>query len=611
MRRIVLTLLPLAALAAFACTSPETNSGPDTPAGGETSEPDVDALTDSVTGSDLPSEEGIPGSDLVPVTDVPVTTDVPPGDGTPGSDHVSGGDAPDEPDVPATDDSSRPDVIVTADVPDGLDVVFADICGCRVPDDCVGQMEAPKDCEQFVCKACTCLFRPKDKGTPCDDKDDKTYGDACDGHSACVGRPASCGDGSCAPSGEDCFNCPKDCGCPADQWCQQRQCLAKPEKDNGICEPLENCRNSPIDCPCGADKACSGDACVSCTDFCKAEGLQCGDAMGCKCGTCEAGWQCSDSNQCFNPDICGNSNCETTENCGSCPIDCGCKTGQVCLKGACSECEAFCTENGKECGFFGGCDCGKATLCHKCQDNLLVPDCECLCYPASKKQCGEIEGCKCGKFEGGCAEGEECVGFQCLVGCDTLCGTKECGWAEDCMCDWCAGADVCKANTCETGTEETDSYEYNDAPEDATDLGTVTDNDTESAKEVTGNIDMGYDVDWFVVQVEDNLGETLAVNATLTGLPEDKDVDLIVCYLCKNGTLAGALATPEDAVFEIESPIPGARCFASINLWGLDEVITLNPTCSEGQNDSATVYFVVQPASEVDYGGEYTLSFHF
>jgi hypothetical protein len=518
-------------------------------------------------------------------------------------------------------DSSKegPDNTPVVDNGPEPDLVFEDTCECHAAGDCAGKVATPKVCEEIACEACTCLIRSKEKGTSCDDGNKDTFGDACDGRGVCIGRPASCGNGKCESPNEDCLNCNKDCGCPEGQWCQKKddknQCLVKPVADNGSCEPLENCRNSPNDCPCPTGQACTDGTCLACTEWCKAEGLNCGKptaAPACDCGKCDTGWQCSALNQCYNPDICGNGVCDPTENCGSCATDCLCDNGQICLKGACSDCGTFCQDNGKECGYYFACDCGAAPLCHKCKSNVLVPDCECLCYPESKKQCGEVEGCQCGSLAGACPEGQDCVGFQCLEGCDTLCGTKECGWAEDCICDWCLGSDVCTANACGPGTEELDDHEFNDSPDEATDLGSTTDNDAASAQTVSGNIDSGYDSDWFKVAVDDVFGEDLVVHVELTGLPEDKDVDVAVCYLCNGDkTLAGAGVTPTDSVFEVESPIPNARCFASINLWGQNEVIDLDPTCTGGQDDSATIYFVVQPASDLDYGGAYTLTFHF
>jgi len=495
------------------------------------------------------------------------------------------------------------------------DLLFPDTCECRVPGDCTTQAAPIGVCEEVLCEACTCKKVPKEKGSACSDGDDKTFGDACDGRGVCLGRPASCGNGTCEAPVENCFNCPKDCGCKDGEWCQEQKCQKKPVVGDARCDPYENCRNSPADCACGPGKGCSGTECLSCADYCTAEGLQCGTPPGltaCDCGACPEGWRCSDLNQCFDPATCGNTVCEPSENCGSCAVDCLCPEGKICIKGACADCETFCRENGKECGFYFACDCGKATVCHKCRDNVLVPDCDCLCYPSSQKQCGSVEGCPCGPLQGECPEGKECVGFRCLENCDTLCAGKECGWGEDCICDWCNGSNVCRGNVCQPGTEDLDEHEYNDAPEEATDLGSATDNDQDSSRSLDGNIDSGYDMDWFRIHIQDVVLETLAATIELTGLPEDKDVDLAICYLCdKDRELAGAKVDPADTVAEIESPIPKARCFVSLNLWGQDERIEFKPTCAGGNDDSGTAWVIVFPATDLDYGGTYHLSFHF
>ena len=74
------------------------------------------------------------------------------------------------------------------------------------------------------------------------------------------GTVEECGNGTCG-NGEDCSNCPQDCG----------QC--GPQCGNGECESGEDCSNCPNDCgeceaECGNGECESGEGCASCPDDC-------------------------------------------------------------------------------------------------------------------------------------------------------------------------------------------------------------------------------------------------------------------------------------------------------------------------------------------------------
>jgi hypothetical protein len=136
-------------------------------------------------------------------------------------------------------------------------------CACFPPDVCTGDA---------CIVECTALGYP---------------GGACDAEGACTCLPLAvvCGAHGCEP-GEDCTNCPADCGaCPA-------SCGA-----NG-CEPGEDCTNCPADC--GACPA------------------------SCGTGGCEAGEDCAncpiDCGAC--PAVCGNGACEAGEDTDTCAGDC-------------------------------------------------------------------------------------------------------------------------------------------------------------------------------------------------------------------------------------------------------------------------------------------------
>jgi hypothetical protein len=495
----------------------------------------------------------------------------------------------------------------------GGDAVFQDVCSCAADKDCDGKVQ-PNNCQKAACDACGCTVKPLAANTACDDGKADTFDDKCDGKGVCVGRPASCGDKKCDAAAENCGNC-EDCACQKDkQICFENACIAAPVNNNGKCEPTENCEANPKDCKCGAGKGCFEKQCVACADFCKSSGRECGTVDNCNCGDCPAGKNCDAIGHCYGNSICNNGVCEVGENCGNCVSDCACPIGKTCQGDKCEDCGPICKAAGKDCGQYGACDCGACAVCHQCKANVCQPKCDCLCWPDSgpnAKQCGEIEGCKCGSLAGGCPAGQECYGYKCLEGCDTLCAGKECGWAEDCICAWCDGCNACHGNKCEAGAT-VDEYEPNDTISDAVDLGSVIDDPVASLTEVTGSIDVDWDADWYKLEVTDTseIWGDPKPTVTLTGLAEDKDLDIILCFKCQAGALVGAGVTPTDATVEIESPFPMTRCWSTLNLWGQDESITLAPTCDNGGVESGTVYVGVIPYETYDCGSGYKLSIH-
>jgi len=495
----------------------------------------------------------------------------------------------------------------------GADVTFQDTCECRSEQDCTAKIQTGP-CVTAACNACLCVAVKKPAGTACDDQNASTIEDKCDANGVCAGKPVTCGDGTCDQSVENCGNCIADCPCGEKQYCKNGQCVTA-VCGNGQCEPpIEDCGSCVPDCGCKVTETCEKGACVSCSDFCKTKGYQCGKPTGtpCNCGDCPPGQACDGFYHCYGTAICGNHVCETGEDCSSCETDCGCPKGRKCVSGQCEDCGPICEKAGMECGFYEGCDCGSCSVCYKCNQGHCVPKCDCVCW---QKECGEVDGCQCGNNQGGCPAGQECVGYKCLVGCDTLCNGVECGWQQDCICAFCSGCDACQGNQCGPGAGM-DDYEvspYNDTYETATDLGKTSDSDSESAREVKGTIDVDFDEDWYKIEVEDQFGFTLDPHFELLGLAEDKDLDLEVCYLCKSGETLGLAATPVDSVMETDSPIPGAKCFTAIRLWGQDETMDLSQVTCKGSvaDGSATVYLHIFPVVGEDCGTSYTLKLHF
>ena len=175
---------------------------------------------------------------------------------------------------------------------DGL----GDICDCEPQ---CGEKECGPDGCTGVCGVCPAdqECTPEGKCAECQpDCDGKECGDDGCGAScgecpleyyicqegACVYHPW-CGDGQCeADLGENCNNCPVDCGlCCGD----------------GTCEPAygENCDTCPSDCSCECGEECKSGACV----FTNCDDKQCGDnGCGGSCGECEAEFECNLQGQC-------------------------------------------------------------------------------------------------------------------------------------------------------------------------------------------------------------------------------------------------------------------------------------------------------------------------
>lgn len=298
--------------------------------------------------------------------------------------------------------------------------------------------------------------------------------DYCNELESCSTCPADCGaccgNGSCQASlGETCSTCPADCGA----------CCG-----NGSCQAStgETCSTCPADCGCDCGEQCQSGACV----FTACDGKDCGmDGCGGTCGTCATHYECQGTTCVFIPycwdgvcddsedcsscpadcgNCCGNGECQPGEgeNCLTCPADCGCNCGEQCQLGAC----VFTACNGKDCGDDGcGSVCGTCATHYECQGStcVYIPYCwdgncdvneDCSSCPAD---CGNC----CGNGECQTALGENCLtcGLDCPCGCGeqcqsgacvfTACSDKDCG-ADGCggTCGTCPAHYECQGNNC-------------------------------------------------------------------------------------------------------------------------------------------------------------------
>ena len=155
-------------------------------------------------------------------------------------------------------------------------------------------------------------------------------------------------------------------------------------------------------------------------------------------------------------DCCGNQACDYGETCDTCPADCG---GPCCGQGGCQtefgEDKCNCPEDcgdpctGTECGTDGcGGECGDCALLYGEQYVCDAGTCECI-LDCEGKDCGS-DGC--GGTCGSCQAPMVCADGVC-IGCgDDQCGAGEhkCNCPEDCT-GGCSGC--CSDTACKTGNE--------------------------------------------------------------------------------------------------------------------------------------------------------------
>lgn len=232
---------------------------------------------------------------------------------------------------------------------------------------------------------------------------------------ACDGK--QCGDDGC---GSVCGTCEG-----AQSSCVDGACVCSPNCTDKMCGD-DGCGGSCGDCvsPTGMVGECVDGTCV-CVPTC--EGKECGgDGCGGKCGSCDEHFACVDFACQFQP-WCGDLNCNTdlSEDCSSCPSDCSCGEGNVCVAGTC--CTPSC--DGIECGSDGcGGSCGSCGCGEECVEG------SCFSTACEGKLCGD-DGC--GGTCGSCGCGEECLEFACVF---SACDGKQCGD------DGCGGS----CGTCDT-----------------------------------------------------------------------------------------------------------------------------------------------------------------
>lgn len=224
-----------------------------------------------------------------------------------------------------------------------------------------------------------------------------------------------CGDGTCNAT-EDCGSCPDDCGsCPSDTIC---------------CETssFPGCVATDIeDCTCDLDPYCCD---VEWDDLCVEAAIE---QCGLDCDT-----------------ACGDTLCDESEDCGSCPSDCG----------QCTSCGDNLCEAPETCENCAG-DCGD------CPPPDWTGDC-CAANPTPGCESASITDCVCSLDTTCCTStwDDACVELAqgaCLLDCPPSCGDLVCEGAETCstcpddcgVCITCGNGKPDVGEECEAGQATT------------------------------------------------------------------------------------------------------------------------------------------------------------
>jgi hypothetical protein len=322
---------------------------------------------------------------------------------------------------------------------------------------CVGTATDCDDgnpCTQDTCDAAGGCINTPFVDVPCDDGDVCTGGDMCvDG--VCLGGEnvcGDCGDATC-DANESCQTCPDDCGICGD-------CCAIQEGPGCADEAIQacTCALDAFCCESVWDDICIEEAVAECGLLC---GGGCGDAL---CDDSEDCQSCpADCGECAD---CGDAICQGAEDCQTCPDDCGpcpvlcCDALDVpgcedpAIEACVCELDAYCCETAWDdicvgeveefgcgiCGLVEECGngvCDETEACYSCPQ-----DCG-TCDTCGDAVCGQLESCKlCPEDCGACA----------------FCGDDTCDDNEDCKscpadCGECCGNDACEAllgETCES-----------------------------------------------------------------------------------------------------------------------------------------------------------------
>lgn len=186
-----------------------------------------------------------------------------------------------------------------------------ELIGCAVVEDCV----SPNECVWATCSSSThnCVWNPME-GASCDDGNQCTVNDRCDGAQCTRGEPRNCDDDNectddaCDPA-VGCVNgfntnpCDDGNACTTGDNCSQGECVpgTSPRNcDDGnlcttdACDPVLGCTHDPKVCP--ADNPCAGSECNPATGQCGAVNVL---ADGSRCAFLPDGWDGVENCRCI------------------------------------------------------------------------------------------------------------------------------------------------------------------------------------------------------------------------------------------------------------------------------------------------------------------------
>ncbi|GMV42611.1 MAG: hypothetical protein AMXMBFR64_43270 [Myxococcales bacterium] len=304
---------------------------------------------------------------------------------------------------------------------------------------CLSQCSNPEDdpCIQAVSVAPdgTCIYGPKQNGTPCVPL------------SACVSGEGQCQSGVCVNAPQ--LSC--DDGNPCtDDWCDEA----------AGCKHANNAKE------CSDGSACTvGDVCLN--GSCKSGGLlDCNDGNTCTSDACNPGAAtpavactyvpltgptCSDGNACTKNDACSAGSCKGTAD--------NCNDGNPCTNDACDPAKGCVyTFNTSACDDLDACTKSDQCVSGTCQG--IAASCN-DGNPCTDDSCDKVAGCQYAANTASCSDSNVCTtGDKCS---NKVCAGSlvDCDDGNVCTTDWCDGVDGCQhannaapcndGNACTTG----------------------------------------------------------------------------------------------------------------------------------------------------------------